>query len=234
MSNVIPLYDIRRNREVVFVENIKELEKRIQLNSRTPYNIIRKSAILRLLFIDGSTLFSLINQNYQKKIRIPLKFQYRKAHSLSTEENSGSSVTTFTYVMDQDGDEVSISKFLELDCILINDPKLKEYLSENNIQEKYNVRELIKLIANCHGGVHFENWSNIPSFVTTGEFSPFNINVNSRMHEIIDNCASILLKGIEPLTLDVLNNLKTTKPVSLQTQPRTFRVKKAPEKNEKE
>lgn len=210
----IALYDIARNREVIFVETMNELNSRVKLIDISPYNLVRKSALLRLLVIDGSRFYNVINRIYRQKISIKLTYSPHQGHSLSTFDDPNSGFITYIYFHDENGEECDLSKFLKLPAIKINNPQLKDYLKENRIAEEYSIEELIKLIANAHGGVHFENWDNVSGFMETNSSSPFNINSNSKMHDLIDNAAGIIYKMLEPLYKIVCENIKTTEPIA--------------------
>ena len=226
MSSTVKLYSIKRNREVIFIESIKELNHRIKSKNNSAYNLVRKGAILRLLIIDGSKLYNTINHDYSLKLVKKLTCSPNQGHSLSTFEDPNSGFRTIKYFVDKNGENYSIPKFLKLPAIQINNPQLKEYLDKNHVFEEYDISKIIKLIANAHGGVHFENWGDeISSFIATDASSPFNLNTNSKLHEIIDNISEIILDYLDPLGKKVYYNLKSTKPLAHEfTQ--TFEIQK--------
>ena len=213
-AKTIGLFSIDRNREVIFVETMKELNLRVKSNDRSSYNLVRKSALLRLLVIDGSKFYTVINRTYQQKTSLKLTVSFHQGHSLSTFDDPNSGFVTHTYFDNENGEECALPSFLKLAAIKINNPQLKEYLHQNRIAEEYSIAELIQLIANAHGGVHFANWDNVTGFIATDSSSPFNINPNSKMHDLIDNAAEIIYKMLEPLGKMVFENLRTTLPIA--------------------
>ncbi len=210
----IELFSIERNRELIFIETLKELNLRVKSKDQSPYNIIRKSALLRLLVIDGSKFYTVINRGYQKKIALKLLVSFHQGHSLSTFDDPDSGFVTHTYSENENGEDFTLPNFLKLPAIKINNPQLKEYLHQNRIAEEYSIAELIQLIANAHGGVHFENWDSVSGFIATDSSSPFNINSNSKMHNLIDNASEIIYRMLEPLKELVFENLHKTSPIA--------------------
>lgn len=216
----VTLYDLTRNRELIFIESFKELYLRVNSKSRDPYNLIRKSAILRFLIIDGGKFYISINRPYRIKIKMFLKGGFLQGHSLSSISNQNSYFTRFTYTFDESCKEIDISEFLKLPVIRINSPQLKRHIGKKLIREEYNVNQIIKLIANGHGGVHIEEWGNdIPGYILTDNTSPFNINTNSKLHDTIDNISELIIKTLEPLSKLVIDNLKTINGIAWESLP---------------
>lgn len=210
------LFTVDRNREVIFLETLKELNFRVKSNDRSSYNLVRKSALLRLLVIDGSKFYTVINKRYRRKIVLKLTYSYHQGSSLSTFNDPNSGFITYRYFNDENGEECDLPKFLKLPAIKINNPQLKSYLHINKIAEEYSIAELIQLIANAHGGVHFENWDNVSDFMATNSSSPFNINSNSKTHDLIDNASEIIYAMLKPLEEIVFENILKTKPVAVE------------------
>lgn len=218
-ANTIGLYSISRNRELIFMETLKELESRVHFQQKSPYNLVRKSALLRLLVVDGEKMYNTINRDYQIKLKTYLKSYTAVSHGLATFEPANSSFAIIEYRIEKTGEEFSIPKFLDLPVVMINNPQLKEYLDYDHVEESYNVQGIIKLVANAHGGVHIKKWGGaISSYIATGADSPFNINQNSVLHELIDNTSRILLNMLEPLRKEVHENLKKTKPIAYESR----------------
>ncbi|MEO9257077.1 MAG: hypothetical protein ABI207_01770 [Crocinitomicaceae bacterium] len=218
-EKTIELFSIDRNRELIFIETMKELNYRVKSKDKSPYNIIRKSALLRLLVIDGSKFYTVINKKYNLKIDLNLTFNFHQGHSLSTFDDPNSGFVTHKYFDDENGEKCTIPKFLKLPAIKTNNPQLKNYLNhENRIAEEYSNAELIQLIANAHGGVHIANWDIVSDFIASDSSSPFNINQNSKMHDLIDNIAEIIFTMLEPLSKMVFENIQKTPPVAYETE----------------
>lgn len=215
-TKTIGLFTIDRNREVIFVETLKELNFRVKSNDRSSYNLVRKSSLLRLLVIDGSKFYTVINKGYRQKIVLKLTMSFHQGHSLSTFDDPNSGFITYTYFDDENGEECDLPKFLKLPAIKINNPQLKNYLHGKRIAEEYSIAELIQLIANAHGGVHTENWDTVSGFMATNSSSPFNINPNSKMHDLINNAAEIIYTMLEPLRKTVFENTRKTEPIAFE------------------
>lgn len=213
-AKTIGLYSIRRNRELIFMETLKDLENRLYFQQKSPYNLVRKSALLRLLVIDGEKFYNTINREYKIKLETPIKSYTRSSHGLATFEPASSSFITAEYRIEKEGELFSIPKYLALPIVMINNPHIKEYLDNDHIKETYSVSGIIKLVANAHGGVHFKKWGEeVSSYIATDADSPFNINQNSVLHEVIDNTINVILNMLNPLREAVHENLKKTKPI---------------------
>ena len=214
----IELFSINRNREYIFVETIKELRNRLKRIDREPYNLVRISSILRLLFVDGSKYYSVINLNYRLKLGSKLLCSHNHSGGLSTMFGERDQISYLKFGVKDKGDFFKISDFLNTKVIEIDIPTLLENSQSKHIKSEYNVRELIKVFANAHGGVHLENWSkDFHNFISVHPTSPVNINANSDFYSIIKNISAILLSMIEPLEEQVILNLQKTDPIGFQS-----------------
>ncbi|WP_100610415.1 hypothetical protein [Confluentibacter lentus] len=201
-------YDLIINREKIYIEVLKELESRI--GKRTPYDLVRKAAMLRFLLIDGSKYYNIINKEYKIKINFDLSESKFTGGKFSFTSDSTLSYCIFNYSFENHKGKTLIENFLKLPVLEINDSDLKYFLKSKHISEKYSIKSIIELIANAHGGVHVENWKDFDlKRIFFSETSPLNINPNSIMNDIIDNISIILLKILEPLTNTVKNRLET-------------------------
>jgi len=226
MLEVFNQYDLRTNRERIFIEMINELNWYVKNGNKNPYSLTRKAAILRLLLIDNGGLFVSIAKPYRMKLKVKLKFTTAEAHSLSNRENPRSKYMLFKYLISEDGDEITLKTFLTSTALWIDDPYIKEHIDGKHVLEKYCIRNIIKLVANAHGGVHMERWENIPSFILTNSHSPFNINSNSKLHDIIDYTSEITLHALLLLRTNVTENLRNTKPISIESARKDIKVDK--------
>ena len=52
------LYSIQRNREVIFLESLRELQNR--KGKKSPYYLVRQGAILRFLLVEGEKFYEKI------------------------------------------------------------------------------------------------------------------------------------------------------------------------------
>lgn len=214
MSN---LYDLDRNRKLLFIEMLNELKQRTSYRRYDLYSLIRKSALLRLLLIDGDKFYQAINKEFKLKLEIRLNKENLLSFGLSNLDNSNSSFLIAHFVKSNHGEGYTLEQFLKLNVVHFNNPSLKEYLNQNNVAENYTVKDLIKLVANAHGGVHIEKWKNIPKELFIDSNSPFNINENSNLHRVIDNISEIVLAILENLNLTVINNIKSIEPIGYET-----------------
>lgn len=214
----IEIFSIDRNREYIFIETIKELRNRLEKSDREPYNLVRISSILRLLFVDGSKYYSAINLKYKIKLGSKLLCSHNESGGLSTMFEERDRISYLKFGLKDNGDFFKISDFLEVKVIEIYIPTLLENGKSKHIKSEYNVRELIKLFANAHGGVHLENWNkDFHNFISVHPTSPCNINANSDFYSIIRNISDILLAMIEPLEEQVNLNLQKTEPIAFQS-----------------
>lgn len=221
-SNQTQQYSIQRNRQVIFIETLRELIQRKKI--RTPYNLVRQSAILRFLLIDGSKFYNEINKSFKLKLGSGIKKELRQASSISSTNFGGGSFQIFFYKVDENESMVNIPTFLKLLAIKIQDQTLKNYIQANHIKEEYSIQEIIKLLANAHGGVHFETWENIHFSLMVEPSSPFNINTNSKLYDIIENVADFILTALEPLASLIQGTVSRTKPISFEFSE-TFQIK---------
>ena len=214
MKNPEELYSLRDNREMIFIESLNELKDRIGKNE--PYSLIRKSAILRFLLIDGSRFYDEINRNYKLDLRSQVSAAPYLGQGASSEKNANRSALRLKYYLDPNGEWMNIPKFLEQPILEIDNPKLKEYfeIEEEHIFRKYNINQFIKLIANAHGGVHIKKWDRVSIDLMSERSSPFNINSNSMLHDMIDNVVEIVIELLKPLLNKVNQNILEAKPIA--------------------
>lgn len=224
------LYSSSRNKESIFLDAVTELRQRLYSGQKTPYNMVRKSAILRLLVIDGTRFYQDINKKYKLDLIIKLESQDFTGHSLSSADPSHSNYTIKLFNISNNGEEINIVNFLKLPIIRIDNSQLTDFIKkqqtessknkkENSLlKTEYDISSIIKLIANGLGGVHFSSWNNnqIPRQLMTDDSSPFNLNSNSKLHSIIDNLSIITLEMLAPLINVVENNLQSTAPISTE------------------
>jgi len=208
------LYSIERNRELIFIESLLELQNRKNIIS--PYNLIRQSAILRFLLIDGDAFYTVINKKYKLKIATTINNDLLSTTSISSVDNDNRSFIISKYKYDSQGKLMTIKQFLDLPIIKINNLELRKYADNKHIKIEYNINSLIKLVANAHGGVHIEKWTNIPVDLMTDNSSPFNINNNSKLHLILNNIADITILLLKPLFDQVKLNLMNTKSIGAE------------------
>lgn len=213
-TQTIQLHSIRRNRELIFIETIRELNSR--KNIRTPYNLARQSAMLRFLVIDGSKFFNEINKPFKLKLGSKISTDRNYGNSMSSGDVGGSAFEILLHKVNENGEFFTIPNFLKLPAIRIQDKKLKEYLDKNHIAEEYSIHDIIKLVANAHGGVHVEAWENIHPHLMTDATSPFNINSNSKLHDIIQYTSDFILKALDPLGETVFNNITNRQPTAVE------------------
>jgi hypothetical protein len=221
-SNQTQQYSIRRNRQVIFIETLRELIERKKI--RTPYNLVRQSAILRFLLIDGSNFYNEINKSFKLKLGVGIKKEFSLASGISSSNFGGGSFQIYIYKVDYSENIIKIPAFLKLPAFTIQDNTLKNYIDANHIKEEYCIQDIIKLLANAHGGVHFETWENIDYSLMVEPNSPFNINTNSRLYDIIEYTTDYVLAVLEPLAIQVQANVYRTKPISIEIS-QTFQVK---------
>ena len=107
----------------------------------------------------------------------------------------------------------NMDNLLKLPVLKVVNPVLKKYLTKEHIKEEYTLRTLIKLVANAHGGVHIEEWKNVPVDLMTDSNSPYNINSNSKLYDLMNNITELVLLALKPLIQAVSNNFKSTRPV---------------------
>ena len=196
------------------MDMLKEMERMVYFANKTPYELTRKSALLRIMLVDGDKFYNTINRKYEVKLKERVAAYSLASHGISTKEESSFFVRA-QYKVEQNNEPISIPKFLKLPAIQISKEHFKEFEHLKIIQELYTVQDVIKLVANAHGGVHFEKLdNNIDSYFSTSDDSPFNINSNSVMHEVLDNIIEIILLYLSPLRRKVHNNLKSTKPIA--------------------
>ena len=207
-------YSIQRNRQVIFMESLIELIVRQKL--RTPYNLVRQSAILRLLLIDGGKLYSEINRPFKFKLGAKISSGTNSGNSISSADTNRSAFEMYFHKTSKNGEFIGLESFLSLPAIRTNNQDIKKYCDINHIKENYSIREIIKLVANAHGGVHFEKWNNIPPQLMTDPISPFNINDNSKLHDIVLYVSIFVAEALKPLADHVYIELKRTKPTSVE------------------
>jgi hypothetical protein len=219
MKNIeqLKLYSISRNREYIFLEILNELKSRIKESKNEAYNLVRIGAILRLLFVDGSKYYNVINSRYKLKLGAKLLCSVNDVSGLSTLYDKNDHTQFLIFGVKKDGDYYNISNFLKLKVVYLNIPTLLDEKKSSHIKMEYNVNELIKLFANAHGGVHLENWKDdIHNFLSSHPLSPYNINENSDFYLIIKNISLVLLKMVESLEKEVKRNLQETLPIAYQ------------------
>lgn len=201
-------YDLIINREKIYIDTLNELKSRI--GKRTPYDLVRKGAILRFLLIDGSSFYRIINKYFKLKIKFDISKSVLTGGKFSLTSHSTLSYSIYTFSFENKNKKYNIDDFLNFPVIETNDSSLKKFLKNNHISDNYTVKTLIKLIANAHGGVHIENWNDFDlKKIFFEETSPLNINPNSVMNNIIDNISLTLIKILAPLTLAVEKRLET-------------------------
>lgn len=207
-------YSLNHNRELIFIESLKELETRI--GNKTPYSLVRKASVLRLLLISDSKYYPLINKNYNLKITFNYRIVPNEIESINVRSEESKIFTTNRLIFDESIENQSIDVFLSQVVMKNHNPTYTEFLELNHIEKEYSVCKIINLIANAHGGVHLEKkWKGIinENVIYSDETSPFNINFNSKLHEIIDDISIICLESLRPL----VEKIKTqkTKPIEL-------------------
>ena len=208
------LYSLERNRDYIFIKTIEELQARVDSKTKDPYNLVRISALLRLLFIDGSKFYNIVNSTFKIKLGVRLMCTFQDCHGLSTIFDKNDHIKYMIIIEDKDGDLFSIDKILLLKIIDIKIPTLEEYLNAQNLKMEYDINGMIKLFANAHGGVHIDKMEEkMHNFLFSHSGSPFNLNSNSDFYNVMFNVSSILLKAIAPLTNEVKLKLKTAKPI---------------------
>lgn len=217
MTKTIELYNLRINREMIFAEFVKELTYRVFIESSTPYNLVRKGAILRSFLVERHRLIDLVNRNYRFKFKTNVKATRLKSDGLGTANPARDMFWVTSYENHTDGDEISIKKLLALPVLELDNQRLNQFLDVDYIEQKYSYRDIIKLVANAHGGVHFNGWENdkVCSLLQTDEGSPFNINSNSKLHNIINDCSILTLKMVQPLVDAVNENIRSPKPLAV-------------------
>ena len=214
MKDTSALYSLRDNRETIFIESLNELKERI--GKKEPYSLIRKSAILRFLLVDGSRFYNEIHRNYKIDLKSQISMTNYLGFGASSENNANRSALFIKYYLDTNGEWMNIAKFLEQPILEIDNPKLNDYfeIEEEHILKKYNVNQFVKLIANAHGGVHVKKWDKVSVDLMSDRSSPFNINWNSLLHDMIDNIVEIILNLLNPLVNKVNQNILVAKPIA--------------------
>ena len=225
------LYSLRRNREVIFIETLRELSMR--RNWRNPYNLVRRAALLRFLLLEGNRYYDEINKNYHLSIEYEISSSSTRSDAASSNDKNACILVMGKYKFNPEGDSLSISQFLKLPVLKIHNPSLLQHVNEKKkISTTYSVGSLIKLIANGHGGVHIENWENVSGDLMTDHASPFNINENSMLHELIEDISTIVLQSLTPLADAVWSNINTTRPISWEAQAVATLVKEPIKRDE--
>lgn len=213
------LYSLERNRDYIFIKSIEELQARVNSKTKDPYNLVRISALLRLLFIDGSKFYNIVNSSYKLKLGTRLMCSFQDYGGISTIFQETDHIKYMILIEDENGDFFTIDKVLSLKIIDIKIPTLEQYLSSQNLKMEYDINGMIKLFANAHGGVHIDKMEEkMHNFLFAHSGSPFNLNSNSDFYNVMFNVSSILLKAIAPLTNEVKLKLKTAKPMAQESR----------------
>lgn len=215
-------YSLNHNRELIFIDCLKELESRIE--EKNPYALVRKASILRLILLTDGGYYLKVN-NYNLKFKFKYKTEPYTIIINNAEQNEKKIFTTYKLSFDEETEELPIDKFLNQTVMVNKNPSYVEFLKLSHIDEEYTVLKIINLIANAHGGVHIEKtWKDIVDGhkIFADETSPFNINFNSRLHDIIDDISTICIKAMKPL-VDKINS-QESKPLGIILKSNTSNV----------
>jgi hypothetical protein len=121
--------------EELFLNILGELKER--LKKGTAYDLIRASAILRQLMVDGSSsLHVAINRNYKEKVR----FEVKKWEP-TTASKGKLQMQTVLPSNSCETEKINLDDFLKRKCLYYN-------------EHTYTVKNIIQIVANIKGGVH--------------------------------------------------------------------------------
>jgi hypothetical protein len=215
------LYSIRRNREVIFLEALNELGSIKQF--KTPYTLVRQSAILRFLLIDGQKYYLEINKPYRLNLGAKISSNSLYNTSISSDTPIGSRYEILLHEINHQGEFFKIPNFLKLPAMKIDSLYLKKHINDEHIKYEYTVQDIIKLVANAHGGVHSEGWEDIHPELMTNSHSPFNINSNSKLHDIMKSISNFVLVSLRPLRVCTINNVRNTRAIGAEVSQTVFR-----------
>ena len=226
----ISLFTLERNRERIFVDCMGEIRQRNNRN-KSVYGLVRRSAILRMLLTEGTPFYQLINRKYKIKFELPIIRQEFRGEGITTTKEVANTISyTYKYSISETGEQINLQSFLKFTIIEIINEDLKKLLHLNKVSDTYTVSDIIKLIANCHGGVHFDEWKGqVPSSLMTERSSPFNINTNSFLYDVLQNITEIVIIYLTPLWNEVVKSLMETKPLGVEAS-KTVKVIKSPKK----
>jgi hypothetical protein len=195
-------YTLDANREIILIECRADIQSLCRLPP-TPYNLVRIASLLRFLFISEGGFVNLLNKKFKYKLRKPLKPVYSTEHGLSSiYKTHGQATYLSKFVFSKENPTLKINELLNTVVLSSDHPYLKSFLEKRHIESSYTLQSLIKLISNGHGGSHIEmNWENIPIHIACDTLSPFNINPQSILNDIIRHSAFALLYLSEELFL---------------------------------
>jgi PIN domain nuclease of toxin-antitoxin system len=205
----------RVSREIFFIDCINDLN--YCAKAGISYHLIRSSVLLRMLLLDGG--LETISKNYNLNIQFeanlneilgtPLDRERIKAIKDTLAEFKTKVCSTETLKLKcQPSKQYSLEDFNKKICLVMGGAE-KYYFS---------VRNIINVVANKNGAAHLEatfDSSSIESF-HLAEFSPFSMTDGNFFLEKIKEIIEILVETVQPLSIEVLANLKSYEKTNVQ------------------
>jgi len=131
--------------EKLLINTLEDLQSR--LDKGDEYNLVRGSALIRQVLIDGGNLLSLVNKNYKLDIRFRTQKNKPKFQNKPTIDGiEYETVIGITFLNPKHKDEefidyIKLDKFLEYPIIFFDG-------------QDFTVLQIIKQCAHIYGGVH--------------------------------------------------------------------------------
>lgn len=171
------------NNEELLISTLKELQERIFEPSS--YDLLMTSGLLRKLILDSSPLLHLVNRSYKIKVRFPV-VKDRVIPKVNCDPSFSMRNVYTDFFNENEVDWLKLDEFLAVS--IIEDDKFQ-----------YSIRDVILLIANKCGGIHFDQNSNKTEkrlLELSKRFNHFNID---SCFIVLCDIAWSVLTGIKPL-----------------------------------
>jgi hypothetical protein len=176
--------------EKLLIDTIEDLKNRLDKGGE--YNLIRASALIRQLLIDGNPLLSIVNKNY----KLPILFRTQKNRPKFQTKGTINgiayeSVIGVTFVNPKHNDEayidnIILEKFIEYPVIFFEG-------------QYFTVLQIIKQCAHIYGGVHSGKARNEDEFKLDLANKTLSHGEVSCAIDAMRDIISITITALEPL-----------------------------------
>jgi len=173
--------------ESLFVATVEELKARLRANS--PYSLLKASANIRLLLIDGSPLL------HQANKRLALKLSFKVAVNEPAPDSMG---MKGGIVVLNDAVDPTIPPFDQYSQDLKLDPFLAVRVAWIN-GHAYTIKDVILLVANVMGGVHAREPKGQTQEALMGLDAMWGFGQNSQTLHQLGVIGRLVVAGLEPL-----------------------------------
>lgn len=175
----------------LFLETLKDIERRVVLNST--YEVLGISALIRKLLLDEFPLLDQINRKY----KIKLSFEIIPANDALIQKSeyyiSADLLDPATAPRCKKSEKVSRDQFLKTTVLSIRG-------------KRYSIRDIILFEANIMGGVHAGSPKELKEQTLKKINSLYGIDGTRSSLLQLKAIARVILKALEPLKIQILQN----------------------------